>query len=353
MENDINSSVNELKNTHLTAHSSSISSTASMTSGDDIDGDASFDFDSTGDFDSDAYIESGSDKEQPQGNTGNNSHNNNNNNSATVYQIHSPRHKGSNENNRVSHKYVQTLKKSNRLSNVSRRKLKRDRAKLKAKTKDRERRMLQKLNTGPMSIMKLVWGRFTSESISLRPNIVIAADIFYNENDFEDILANVQYYFNHSCDAFYAVVQKRGTSRTLGTLLLKWKMKVEEIDILHTIMGSDYLNIEESEKMILVKITSAKHNKKSTHHRTQSVMGLLRMQTNIYTNSNIYNNDNNNNDNNNNDSNNNSNNNSTEKNTNNTNNNNEATQIAFDGVFFFHCVFLFVFLSFFLFFCIS
>ena len=52
--------------------------------------------------------------------------------------------------------------------------------------------------------------------------------------------------------------------------------------VLHTIMGCDYLNIEESEKMILVKITSAKQNKKSTHHRTQSVMGLLRMQTNTY-----------------------------------------------------------------------
>ena len=196
---------------------------------------------------------------------------------------------------RVSSKYERKIKKntinasqSNRLNanyHKSRKTIEdRKNKRKKSKNNKEETRLLIakkliRINSGPMSILNLVWGRFTNDTIKLRPNIIISADIFYNENDFEDILANVQYYFSHGCNSFYSVVQKRGTSRTLGTLLLKWKMKVEEIDILHTVMGSDYLSLEESEKMILVKITSAKSTKKSTHHRTQSVMGLLRMQT--------------------------------------------------------------------------
>ena len=41
--------------------------------------------------------------------------------------------------------------------------------------------------------MPLTWGRFSRETISLRPNVMIGSDIFYDENDFEQILCNMQY----------------------------------------------------------------------------------------------------------------------------------------------------------------
>eukprot|EP01084_Bolivina_argentea_P240892 404549_1 len=81
----------------------------------------------------------------------------------------------------------------------------------------------------------LTWGRFTKETIKLKPDIIIAADVFYEETDYQDILANVNYYFMKGCKAFYTVIQKRGTTKRLAGLILKWKMRVEEIDILHLV----------------------------------------------------------------------------------------------------------------------
>eukprot|EP01083_Nonionella_stella_P244555 851019_1 len=71
----------------------------------------------------------------------------------------------------------------------------------------------------------LTWGRFTKETIKLRPSIIIASDIFYEETDYEDILTNVNYYFMKGCKAFYTVIQQRGTTKRIVGLLLKWKKK--------------------------------------------------------------------------------------------------------------------------------
>jgi len=121
----------------------------------------------------------------------------------------------------------------------------------------------------------LTWGRFSKETIKLRPNIIIAADIFFDENDFEDILCTIQYYFQHGCQSFYTVLQRRGTARTLGGMLLKWKMKCEQLDIEHLIMNSDYLAIDDCDKLMLVKITSVQTSNDNKFHRNESVMTLL------------------------------------------------------------------------------
>ncbi|ETO26429.1 hypothetical protein RFI_10706 [Reticulomyxa filosa] len=119
----------------------------------------------------------------------------------------------------------------------------------------------------------LTWGRFSKETIQLRANVILGADVFYDERDFENILANVQYYFDRGCDCFYTAIHNRGTSRPLGVLLLKWKMNVEEIDISHLIMNSNYLSLTDAEKLRLVKITSHKSTAIS-HHRIKSMLGL-------------------------------------------------------------------------------
>lgn len=127
------------------------------------------------------------------------------------------------------------------------------------------------------STLGLTWGRFTKESIALRPSIIIASDIFFDEMDFEDILSNIQYYFNHGCKDFYSVIQKRGTTRYLGELLVKWRMKCEEIDLENIILNSDYLSLEDAEKLILVKITPLFTGTRDTeNHRMESVMGLMK-----------------------------------------------------------------------------
>lgn len=123
----------------------------------------------------------------------------------------------------------------------------------------------------------LTWGRFTKETIKLRPSIIIASDIFYDENDYEDILTNINYYFMKGCKAFYTVIQKRGTTKRIAGLLLKWKMRVEEIDILNLILNSNYLSFDDTDKLMLVKITPSVSlaNRGSKKHRNESILGLM------------------------------------------------------------------------------
>lgn len=129
--------------------------------------------------------------------------------------------------------------------------------------------------SGNCQSVGLTWGRFNKSSISLKPDIVIGADVFYDENDFEDILCNVQFYLNRGASAFYTVIHNRGYSRPLGSLLLKWQMNVKEIDCEHIIMNSDYLSLNESTKLMLVQITSAKQSAHTTHASMRSVLGLI------------------------------------------------------------------------------
>ena len=104
----------------------------------------------------------------------------------------------------------------------------------------------------------LTWGRFTRDTIKLRPHIIIAADIFYEEGDYEDILMNVQFYFRRGCTAFYTVIQKRGTTKRIAGLLSKLKKRVKEIEVMHLILSSNHLSLDDTDKLMLVEITPSK-----------------------------------------------------------------------------------------------
>eukprot|EP00484_Ammonia_sp_Unknown_P009983 CAMPEP_0197058272 /NCGR_PEP_ID=MMETSP1384-20130603/105818_1 /TAXON_ID=29189 /ORGANISM="Ammonia sp." /LENGTH=272 /DNA_ID=CAMNT_0042492957 /DNA_START=21 /DNA_END=839 /DNA_ORIENTATION=- len=124
----------------------------------------------------------------------------------------------------------------------------------------------------------LTWGRFTKETIKLRPTLIIGTDLFYDDCDYEDILANVNYYFTKGAKAFYTVIQRRATTKRIAGLLLKWKMKCEEIDILNFILNSDYLSFDDTEKLMMVKITPSHSLSQSddfNRQRTESIMGLM------------------------------------------------------------------------------
>lgn len=101
----------------------------------------------------------------------------------------------------------------------------------------------------------LTWGRFTKETIKLQPEIVIAADIFYEEEDYEDILMNVEFYFRKGCTAFYTVIHQRGTTKRIAGLLAKLKMRVKEIEVTNLILSSNHLSLDNTDKLMLVEIT--------------------------------------------------------------------------------------------------
>mmetsp|Transcript_42060 Transcript_42060/g.69292 ORF Transcript_42060/g.69292 Transcript_42060/m.69292 type:complete len:273 (+) Transcript_42060:48-866(+) len=123
--------------------------------------------------------------------------------------------------------------------------------------------------------MDLTWGRFTKETIKLRPSMIIAADIFFDENDFEDILANINFYFSKGCRSFYTVLQKRGTTKRIAGMLLKWKMKCEEIDVLNLVLTSNYLAIDDTDKLMLVKFTPTLSADGDYKKRNKSILGLI------------------------------------------------------------------------------
>ncbi len=59
------------------------------------------------------------------------------------------------------------------------------------------------------------------------------------------------------CKAFCTVIQKRGTTKRIAGLLLKWKMRAEEMDIDNLILNSNYLSLT---------------NTQTHKHRNESIM---------------------------------------------------------------------------------
>ena len=70
------------------------------------------------------------------------------------------------------------------------------------------------------SVQGLTWGRFTKQNIKLSPHVIIATDIFYDDNDFENIICTLHFYFNNGCEVFYAVLQHRGYIIYIYTLYI-------------------------------------------------------------------------------------------------------------------------------------
>lgn len=84
------------------------------------------------------------------------------------------------------------------------------------------------------TVMGLSWGVFTPSLLALPPvDIVLGADSFYHEADFESLLATVSFLLSKKPPGqcvFYTVVQDRGTA-TIAPLLERWGMEARELEM--------------------------------------------------------------------------------------------------------------------------
>eukprot|EP01130_Rhizamoeba_saxonica_P014287 TRINITY_DN6231_c0_g1_i4.p1 TRINITY_DN6231_c0_g1~~TRINITY_DN6231_c0_g1_i4.p1 ORF type:complete len:165 (-),score=23.65 TRINITY_DN6231_c0_g1_i4:55-549(-) len=67
------------------------------------------------------------------------------------------------------------------------------------------------------------WGQWNDDILNLEPNIIIAADCFYdNGDDYENILSTVVYLLEKSEGMFITTYQNRGYNNKLLYLIDKW-----------------------------------------------------------------------------------------------------------------------------------
>mmetsp|Transcript_29481 Transcript_29481/g.41096 ORF Transcript_29481/g.41096 Transcript_29481/m.41096 type:complete len:285 (-) Transcript_29481:430-1284(-) len=110
-------------------------------------------------------------------------------------------------------------------------------------------------------VQELCWGEFSLETLALAPDLLLGADVFYDSEAFEDVLATLRYFFDRgkaslsrggiersssrrkarrlheeirdsmssSTIRFISVFQKRSNTIALSQLLSRWGMKMEAI----------------------------------------------------------------------------------------------------------------------------
>lgn len=84
-----------------------------------------------------------------------------------------------------------------------------------------------------VKVVPLTWGIFTPDILALAPpGIILASDCFYESQDFEDILATVNYFMdkNPRC-RFWTAYQERSSNRTLSHLLERWNLSCKSIPL--------------------------------------------------------------------------------------------------------------------------
>ncbi|RWS26258.1 methyltransferase-like protein 23 isoform X1 [Leptotrombidium deliense] len=84
-------------------------------------------------------------------------------------------------------------------------------------------------------IMQLTWAYFTEDMYRLKHvNFIIASDCFYDQKDFEDILATVSFIIENSenkCAVFYTSYEERHAEWNIECLLRKWDLQCEYIEL--------------------------------------------------------------------------------------------------------------------------
>jgi len=110
-------------------------------------------------------------------------------------------------------------------------------------------------------VQELCWGEFSLDTLALTPDLLLGADVFYDSEAFEDVLATLRYFFDrekaplsrskkeHSSSRrkarrlneedgdrkaastirFISVFQKRSNTIALSELLLRWGMRMEAV----------------------------------------------------------------------------------------------------------------------------
>ena len=82
----------------------------------------------------------------------------------------------------------------------------------------------------PIEVLPITWGEFPPHVLSLvAPDIIIGADIFYDANDFDDLLATVRFLLDLKRDSggtssLITAYRDRGTGHSLDSLLQKYDL---------------------------------------------------------------------------------------------------------------------------------
>ncbi|KAI4876917.1 hypothetical protein NFI96_030231 [Prochilodus magdalenae] len=84
-----------------------------------------------------------------------------------------------------------------------------------------------------VSVVGLTWGQVSPELLSLPPvDIILGSDVFYEPEDFEDVLVTVLLLLKHNPNAqFWTTYQERSTDWSIEALLHKWNLKCVDVPL--------------------------------------------------------------------------------------------------------------------------
>ncbi|XP_066472079.1 histone-arginine methyltransferase METTL23 isoform X2 [Tiliqua scincoides] len=92
---------------------------------------------------------------------------------------------------------------------------------------DNCRRSCQMNNLSGVHVMGLTWGQMSPNLLTLPPvDIILASDVFFEPEDFEDVISTVKYLMEENPHAqFWTTYQVRSADWSIEGLLCKWEMK--------------------------------------------------------------------------------------------------------------------------------
>ncbi|XP_073699216.1 histone-arginine methyltransferase METTL23 isoform X1 [Garra rufa] len=82
-------------------------------------------------------------------------------------------------------------------------------------------------NLPNIAVIRLTWGQVSPELLSLPPvDIILGSDVFYEPEDFEDLLVTVSFIVRRNPHAqFWTTYQERSADWSIDALLHKWDLK--------------------------------------------------------------------------------------------------------------------------------
>ncbi|XP_066498384.1 methyltransferase-like protein 23 isoform X2 [Hoplias malabaricus] len=98
---------------------------------------------------------------------------------------------------------------------------------------DNCRRSCEANGVAGVAVVGLTWGQVSPELLSLPPvDIILGSDVFYEPEDFEDVLVTVSFLLKRNpCAQFWTTYQERSTDWSIEALLHKWSLKCTEIPL--------------------------------------------------------------------------------------------------------------------------
>ncbi|XP_053565520.1 histone-arginine methyltransferase METTL23 [Bombina bombina] len=88
-------------------------------------------------------------------------------------------------------------------------------------------------NIDGVKVIGLTWGEISPDLIALPPvDIILASDVFYEPEDFEDVLVTVRFLMERNADAqFWTTYQVRSADWSIEALLVKWNMRCTSVPL--------------------------------------------------------------------------------------------------------------------------